>query len=238
MDITTLNELYQNLKKSKDPYDVIFDFKAVLLSSDQPDFLEFHYNIIQDKSLSENVRSNIKSFFFSEAGNKRNKETVANFLYNKYRQGIEDITLRADVIQLLGNLRSTYAREVALENITIRKGDLRYRSIIVLGWVGDKNDLEILNDRLLNDPDPQLRGYAATAMRQIWFNHPKTKDAILKYLKIAIEQEEDEKALEGIIITTQELLKKKLGLKETKYGDVSGDMIVSKTKTAAALENY
>jgi HEAT repeat protein len=238
MSITILNELYQNLKKAKNPYDVIFNLKEVLLSSDHHDFLEFHYSIIQDKSLPDNVRSNIKSFFFSEAANKRNKETVAEFLYNKYLQGIEDISLRADVIQLLGNLRSKFAKQVALENITIRKGDLRYRSIIVLGWVGDKNDLEILNERLINDPEPQLRGYAATAMRQIWFNHPKTKDAILKLLKIAIEHEEDEKALEGIIITTQELLKKKLGLKETKYGDVSGDMVVSKNKTAAALENY
>lgn len=127
-------------------------------------------------------------------------------------------------------MRSKYAREIALENITIRKGDLRYRSIIVLGWVGNQKDIIILNDRLLNDPDGQLRGYAATAMRQIWFNHPKTKDGILHYLKEAIVKEEDERALEGIIITAQELLKKKLGLKETKYGDVTGDYQSCKIK--------
>lgn len=238
MDIASVKEVYQTLKNSTDPFSHIFDFKEKLLSSDKNDFLEFHYAIIQDQSLPENVRGTLKSFFYSEAVNKRNKEIVGDFLYGKYSKGIDDLNLKADVIQLLGNLRDKHAKQVALENITIRKGDLRYRSIIVLGWVGDINDLEILNDRLVNDPDPQLRGYAATAMRQIWFNHPKAKNIILKFLKKAIEQEENEKALEGIIITTQELLKKKLGLKETKYGDVSGDIIVSKTKTANALESY
>lgn len=90
----------------------------------------------------------------------------------------------------------------------------------------------------MNDPDGQLRGYAATAMRQIWFNHAKTKDEILHYLKEAIDKEEDDRALEGIIITAQELLKKKLGLKESKYGDVTGDYRASKTKTQDALKSF
>lgn len=141
------------------------------------------------------------------------------------------------MIQLLGNLRSKYAKEVALENITIRKADLRYRSIIVLGWVGGKTELKVLDDRLLNDPDPQLRGYAASAMRQIWFNHPKTKDEILGYIKNAIDKETDDKALTGMVLTVQALLKKKLGLKESQYGDVSGDVQAAKEKTVKALKD-
>lgn len=238
MDIKTLNDSYETLKKSENPYDTIFDFKEELLSSDSPDFLEFHYRIIQDEALPEKVRGTIKSFFFSEAVNNRNKEVVSEFLYQKYLTGIDNITLKADVIQLLGNLRSKHAKEVALENIAIRKGDLRYRSIIVLGWVGSKTDLKVLNERLLTDPDPQLRGYAATAMRQIWFNHPKTKDDILKYIKEAIEKETAPEALEGMIITAQDLLKKKLGLKESKYGDVTGDMEEAKIKTIGVLKSY
>jgi hypothetical protein len=99
-------------------------------------------------------------------------------------------------------------------------------------------DIAVLNDRLLNDPDGQLRGYAATAMRQIWFNHPKTKNEILNFLKEAITKEEDEDALRGIIITAQDLLKKKLGLKESRYGDVTGDYGAAKAKTTAALKAY
>lgn len=233
-----LNESYETLKRSATPYDVIFDFKEALLSSDSQDVLDFHYKIIQDASLPEKLKGTIKSFFYADAANKRNKETVSDFLYTKYKNGIEDTTLKGDVIQLLGNLRSKHAKDVALENIAIRKGDLRYRSIIVMGWVGDKADLKVLDERLRDDPDPQLRGYAATAMRQIWFNHPKTKDEILRYLKNAIEKETEEKALEGIIITVQELLKKKLGIKESQYGDVSGDVQAAKEKAIKALKDY
>lgn len=91
-----------------------------------------------------------------------------------------------------------------------------------MGWIGTKIDLKVLNERLLTDPAPQLRGQAATAMRQIWFNHPKSKEEILKYIKTAIGEEKEEKALQEMIITVQELLKKKLGLKESKYGDITG----------------
>ncbi len=234
MGLDHLKALYENLKKAETP----FEFKEELLSSDETNYLELHYKAIQDKALSEKLRSTIKSFFFSEALNKRDKTVVGEFLYQKYKSLSVEEPLKADIIQLLGHLRNRYAREAALENITIRKGDLRYRSIIVLGWVGSQKDLGVLNDRLLNDPDGQLRGYAATAMRQIWFNHAKTKDEILGYLKIAIDKEEDDRALEGIIITAQELLKKKLGLKESKYGDVSGDYQSSKIKTQAALKAY
>ncbi|TCC99664.1 HEAT repeat domain-containing protein [Pedobacter hiemivivus] len=238
MDIKNLYASYEALKQSENPYDIIFDFKEELLSSDSDEFLDFHYLILQDKDLSDQLRGTLKSFFYSEVVNNRNKEVVSSFLYQKYTSGIEDISLRADVIQLLGNLRSKHAKEVALENIALPKADLRYRSIIVLGWIGTKIDLKVLNERLLTDRDPQLRGYAATAMRQIWFNHPKSKEEILKHIKEAIPEEKEEKALQGMIITVQELLKKKLGLKESKYGDITGDIEASKVKAIAALEAY
>ena len=230
MDLVQLKEKYKQLTKMEDTDDGIFEFKSSLLASDNDDILEFHLQIQGDHN-DEYLRRDLFAFF----SERKNKEQVAEFLYNRYEAGIEDLQIKADVIQILGHLRSKYAREIALENITIRKGDLRYRCIIVLGWVGNQKDLKVLNDRLLNDSDGQLRGYAATAMRQIWFNHAKTKNEILHYLKEAINKEDDERALEGIIITAQELLKKKLGLKESKYGDVSGDFKEAKNKTINAL---
>ncbi|RWX00575.1 hypothetical protein [Flavobacterium cerinum] len=124
------------------------------------------------------------------------------------------------------DIKSLYASYEAL-----KKSENPYDTI------GTKIDLKVLNERLLNDPDPQLRGYAATAMRQIWFKHPKSKDEILKHIKKAIPEEKKEKALEGMIITVQELLKKKLGLKESKYGEVTGDIEASKVKTITALNS-
>lgn len=231
--IESLQKHYKELILLEDSDDGIFEFKDELLSSDDEDVLEFHFKILEDKN-DEYLKRDLFSFF----SDRRDKEKVDEFLYKKYKAGIDNIELKADVIQILGHLRGKHAREVALENISIRKGDLRYRSIIVLGWVGTKTDLKILDERLLTDPDPQLRGYAATAMRQIWFNHPKTKEDILGYIKGAIQNETAAEALEGMIITVQDLLKKKLGLKESKYGDVTGDMDAAKVKTIEALKSY
>lgn len=231
--IESLQKHYKELILLEDSDDGIFEFKSELLSSDDDDVLEFHFKILEDKN-DEYLKRDLFAFF----SDRKDKEKVDEFLYKKYKDGIDNVELRADVIQILGHLRGKHAKEVALENIAIRKGDLRYRSIIVLGWVGSKTDLKVLNERLLADPDPQLRGYAATAMRQIWFNHPKTKDDILRYIKEAIEKETAPEALEGMIITAQDLLKKKLGLKESKYGEVTGDMEEAKIKTIAALKSY
>lgn len=233
MNVALLKKQYDELLLMEDSDDGIFDFKKNLLGSDSDDVLDFHLSILTNKE-DEYLQSDLCAFF----SDRKDKEKAGAFLYKKYKAGVEDIGLKADIIQILGHLRSPHAREAALENITIRKGDLRYRCIIVLGWVGDKTDLKVLDDRLLNDPDGQLRGYAATAMRQIWFNHPGTKNGILGYLKNAVEKETEERALQGIIITAQELLKKKLGLKESNYGEVSGDIQAAKAKTIAALKDH
>ena len=231
MDILTVKNQYKELISSVDPFEKIFDFKNSLLSSNSDEFLNFHLDILKDRE-NEAVYNTVRSFF----SKRDDKAKTEEFLYKRYKSGIEDITLKADVIQILGHLRSKYAKLVALENLNADKGDLRYRSIIVLGWVGTAADLGQLHERLLNDKDPNLRGFAATAMRQIWFNHPNTKDKILSCIKDAIVSEKSEEALQGMILTVQELTKKKLGLKESKYGDVSGDINTAKNKTIEVLD--
>ncbi|SHG09597.1 HEAT repeat domain-containing protein [Pedobacter caeni] len=231
--IESLQKHYKELLLLEDSDDGIFDFKDELLSSDEEEVLEFHFKILKDKN-DEYLQRDLFAFF----SDRRDKESAGEFLYKKYKDGIDDIGLRANVIQLSGHLRGKHTRDIALENMVSLEWNLRYSSIIVLGWVGSKTDLKVLNERLLTDPDPQLRGYAATAMRQIWFNHPKTKDDILRFIKDAIEEESAQEAIEGLVITAQDLLKKKLGLKESKYGEVTGDMDVAKNKTIEALKSY
>ena len=80
-----------------------------------------------------------------------------------------------------------------------------------------------------------MRGYAATAMRQIWYNHPKSKDEIAGLIKKAINDEIDSEALVGMIITIQDMYRKKLGLKESTYGDISGNVLEAKDKTIKFL---
>lgn len=141
MELKKLEAEYKVLKALEDSDDGIFEFKSSLLESDEDDILEFHLKILSNCD-EEYLKRDLFSFF----SDRKNKVRVGEFLFDKYKRGIEDLNLKADIIQLLGHLRSKYAREVALENIAIRKGDLRYRSIIVLGWVGNQKDLAILND--------------------------------------------------------------------------------------------
>jgi len=114
--------------------------------------------------------------------------------------------------------------------------DIIYRCIIVLGWMGKAKDLPTLNERMLNDSDGKLRGFSATAMRQIWYNYKSTKETITRYISDAIRKEENEEAIIGMIITLQDLHKKKFGIKESQYGDVSGDVALAKNRAVADLD--
>lgn len=70
--------------------------------------------------------------------------------------------------------------------------DLRHRSVIVLEWVGNAPDPLLLNKRMMNDGDAQLRGSVSIAMCQIfWHDHPETKDAIAECMFEAVIKEED-----------------------------------------------
>lgn len=61
---------------------------------------------------------------------------------------------------------------------------------------------------------------------------------ILAYLEIALVKEDEDSALQGIIITAQELLNKKLGLKEFRYGEVTGSYKEAKNKAIDTLGKY
>ena len=89
---------------------------------------------------------------------------------------------------------------------------------------------------MLNDEDGQLRGYSRTAMRQIWHNKKNTKNKSTIFIKKAMSKENNKDALTGMILTIQELHKKKLGFKESNYGDVTGNVEEAKTKTIKMLE--
>lgn len=229
MEIKLLREKFEELLKMEDTDDGIFDFKDLLLESDDKNVLEFHYSLlstIDDEYLYRDIL-----YFFSD---RKNKIEVADFLYNKYNQE-KNKTIKSDILKVLGHLRVSKARDLALIELKSKNYDLRYSSIIVLGWTGTEKDLATLNEEMLNDTKGQLRGYAATAMRQIWYNYPGTKDEIANYIYQATSNEKDENALICMIITIQDLYHKKFGIKESQYGDVSGNVLEAKTKMMTFL---
>ena len=224
-DLDSIHEKYQKMLHEERWVSTYFEFEKLLLQSDNEEYLELHYKYLKNKG--KNALYNYIRNAFSK---RSDKEMVLAFLRTKYKQETDSIT-RGDIIQILGNLKSKEAEQIAKNEIHSSNTDIRYRCIIILGWVGKPATLAILNERMLNDPIGQLRCNAATAMRQIWYRYPKTKEEITGYIKNSIENETDNDALIGMIITIQDIYRKKLGLKETEYGDVSGNILKAKEKT-------
>lgn len=235
MTVQELKNKFYHYKKNNVLLEHIFELKKELLSSDSIEQLEFHYEIINDSTIKTSIRNMIMQFFYSDIENKRNKRIVSEFLFEKYNKE-HDINLKLNILRVLGHLRSPIAKSIAIKELNNVNEQVRYNSIIVIGWTGVSEDLTLLNERLLNDPIGKLRGYAATSMRQIWFNFPDTNDMITDYIYKSALSEEDNDALIGMIITIQDLHKKKFGIKESKYGDISGDVMKAKEKMMMFLE--
>lgn len=224
-NLNSIQEKYQKMLHEERWIPTYFEFEKLLLKSNSKEYLELHYEYLKNKE-KEALYHYVRDAF----GKRSDKEMVSAFLISKYKQEIDLIT-RGDIIQILGNLKSKDVEQIINNEIHSPDTDIRYRCIIVLGWIGQSATLSILNERMLNDAIGQLRGYAATAMRQIWYNHPKTREKITEHIRKAIGNEIDNDALTGMIITIQDMYNKKLGLKESVYGDVSGDVLKAKEKT-------
>jgi hypothetical protein len=226
-EITTIQNLIDEvLKIKKDfiPFEITDKITSTLLSSNDKTMLNYHYSLLKIKN-NPDLYYDIRVSF-----TERPKEIIEPFLLHKLETE-QDLSLKADAIQLLGNIRSAHILPYAKSNIKSDNRDIRYRCIIVIGWVGSKEDLPVLNERLNNEPDDELRGYSATAMRQIWFKKKATNEDILPYLYAAIIKEESEETLSMIIIVIQDLLKTKFGLKEDiNEGMIKGDVFKCKAK--------
>ncbi|MBV7440907.1 HEAT repeat domain-containing protein [Weeksellaceae bacterium TAE3-ERU29] len=224
MGLESLKREYNNILTKGTTFQKYLDFERELISDNSIKFLEFHYQILSERK-KENLYKYIRACFHL----RKDREKVIVFLVNKYKSDIKDLILKADIISILGRLQATEVVSFAKDNINSESYDLRYSSIITLGWVGGKEDLPILNERLKDEPDDTLRGYVATSMRQIWFNKNATAEEILPYLYKALIREKSEETLSMIIVVIQDLLKKKFGLKE-KEGIIEGNVLKSKEK--------
>ena len=228
---TELQKEYNNLKKLNEVEQITKSraFIKKLLEKNEESMLNFHYLLLRDKEIPD-LYNRIRASF-----DERPKEIIEPFLLDKLKTE-KDILLKADTIQLLGGIGSSEVLPYVKNNIKSENGNIRYRCIIVLGWLGNKNDLPILNERLINEPNNELRGYAATAMRQIWFKKRATSEDILPYLYSALVNENSEETLSMIIIVIQDLLKRKFGLQERiDERRITGDVFKAKEKVIQKL---
>lgn len=130
-----------------------------------------------------------------------------------------DRALQGDVLQLLGKLRYHGGKRLAETAEWARRllrsdvDQVRCRALWVLGWVGGLDDLERLSNALRSDVNAENRGWAATAMMQLFMTDPRGAARWLASLEQALREERDEFALEKILISVQEISGKRLGLK-------------------------
>ena len=228
MDISGLEREY-DIAKATTGYSEHQKFIKQLLSSDEPEIVGYHFNLLKRRAnwdLYQRVR-----YSFMKRG-----AAADRFLIDRIKTE-KDPELQGDILQLLGGLRSKEALPLARNFIARQNPDHRHKACIVLGWVGTQDDIDILGDRLLNDSEPLIRGTAATAQRQLWRRLPDTKGKTLVNLKKALKSEEDEGTIALIIISLQSIMKKKFGLKENiEEREIVGDVERAKKKAMNALE--
>lgn len=213
----------------------ITDFVNLLIENSDASIIEFQYSLLKD--------FDNKDLFYAIRGEfYRHKKDGKLFLLNKIKTE-KDINLKAEALFILGGLDDLLLDEIDLiknvakdflKNYTEYK--FQYYGIIIIGWIGKKEELALLNYELQNNSHAQLRAYSASALRQIWYEHPRLKKSILKIYYDALTNELDEKVNLYIVASVQTLLMKKFGIKETIYGEVLGDISKVKSKVLKAID--
>lgn len=193
------------------------NFVRVLTDCASDECIQFNFEILTNRT-DERFYQMIKSAF------RRRGPIGTTFLLNrvKYEQNPE---LRADAIQILGNLRFTDALQYIHETLNSEIYAVRYASIISMGWMGNLEDVKLLGNRYKFEDNEKLRGFIATAMRQIYFNYPRVADDILETLRIVCANEQSETAQSLIIISIQSITKRAFGLRESiRDGVIKGNI--------------
>jgi len=228
MTLDELKQEYQSIK-NQESYAKFFKFSKQLTSSHEDTFLDYHLHIIGETENNKILQ------VLANAFTKRGK-SAEQYLLKKINQE-KDSRKKGMILQMLGKMGSTDSIPHALDFIESEDSNLQYRGIIVIGWVGTPNELEHLEEILLSHNNPEIRGYAATAMRQIWFRLPEVKDSVINSLQKALNNETTEETLSSIIIVLQDILKKKFGLKEDiDEGKINGNITLAKSKALKVLE--
>ena len=188
--------------------------------------MQYHLDLLRDVSNGD-LYKHLRSIF------QKRGQAGEEFLVSRFHQ--ETDGLRGDILQLLGHLCSEAAAPIAREFLEHQDSDHRCRGCMVLGWIGGPEDIALLGKHLLDDPDPSIRGDAATALRQIWLRLPECRDESLGLLRQALSKEQDPKTLNLIIISAQTIAKKSFGMRENiSAGTITRDV----TRARAAALRY
>lgn len=228
MDINIIEQEYDIADKIGNDFATHSRFVKLLLSDNSPDILNCHYGLLKrrhNKHLYLRLRAAFKS-----------RPDAENFLLDKIKTET-DPDMLADILHLLGGIKSVHAAQLARQFINSEYKYQREVALYVLGWVGVEGDIALLREHLQKEEDPHLRITAASAHRQIAWHYKELKDAVLKSLKVGFEHEKDDEVLSWIIVMLGTVAVKNLGLREDKEDPyiLRGDFEKAKKKAAAFL---
>ncbi|WP_295841484.1 HEAT repeat domain-containing protein [uncultured Apibacter sp.] len=229
MTLNEIKELYTELQKNYDEIKSI-ELTNELSKLNDINTLEFHYNILKKQDnlyLFYDVRG-----IFDEHG-----EAGKEFLLEKLHTE-KDPDLKAEALFILGVMECQEVKPIALEFLKSKNYKQQYYGIIVIGWLGNSEDIPVLEKEMMKNDEHQLRLYAATALRQIFFNHAKLKKKIILAYWNALNTEEDVEVAKAIIACVQDLLKTKLGIRESMTEGMIGNLDIAKPKAIKAINKF
>jgi hypothetical protein len=207
------------------------DFKEKLLEFDDPEAIEYHFNLIK-RAKNQHLLDTLARFF------KWRGESGKTYLLDRLTEE-KDPFFIATGLQILGAMQCKESVKLARSYIEHPSERVRERACMVLGWTGTVRDIKTLGRLQLEETDINTRKWAATQQMHIWHRLPKTKDRVIQNLKTAIEQETEPEVLEMIVYTAQAVLKRRFGLKSQRNSDrMTGDLNEAKRKATVALTNY
>lgn len=230
MDIKELEKKYESADKSGNDFTVHSQFIKELQSDSSTEMTSYCYDILR-KRHNRHLYLRLRAAF-------KNRPDAEVFLVEKLKTE-KDSDMQADILHLLGVLNSFQAAPLARQFVNHDYAYHREVALYVLGWVGNKQDISILQEHMLNEEDPHLRTTAASAHRQIAWHHKELKDAVLQSLKVGFEHEKNDEVLSKIIVMLGTVAVKNLGLRADKDDPyiLHGDLEKAKIKARKFLES-
>ena len=240
MSIKELSKLFNQIK-DVDDFTKTLKFTQLLTSSNEQKYLDYHYSLISKFDINHEVYESICRCF------KKHGKDGETYLLKKINIEL-DVNIRAVAIQILGEMLSySDSSNISIFLKTLRKllnseeVIIRNKSTIVIGWLGNPKDIDLLEKKLYSEIDNETRGWTATALMQMYSENEKWipyKNKILKVLKKSLEIEKNDFVVNCILVSLQEILAIKLGLSSTSKKQVSNKKLEkAKIKALELLKN-
>lgn len=212
-----------NIALETDSFKVHNDFLNILLEDHSVMGMERHYVYFNESNNSDLKRILGNGFL------KRGDEGVS-FLLKKLNGEIDNL-VKSNVIHIIGLTHDRRYLPSIIPFLNSENQEVRYKAIIVCGWLGETETINILKAHYQSEQVCILRGFTISAMRQIFFRNKETKNEIVKFIYDNLPKEIDEEIIAIMIVVLQDLTRSKYGLKEDPYsGEISGDIAKAKCK--------